>query len=320
MTKTVVDDQTGDEDEETVLRACGPSPSSAPTRSRARRLSEFQVHEDEGQPDAQPDFQPAEELILATEADIRYGGNRAYYSRPLPAGAFPNHSEGDFIVLPPQATFDPPGAFYETAVHELAHWSEARTGWDHDKQGYALGELAAEIASCYVAAELGIPQGEGLGQPCRLPEELAGGAEERPQLHLQGGQAGDQGHRLPAGLRQEARTRSSGGDANERNHRHLPQGQDGMEGLLRPLPRTAQRRVRSIYCTAYQHVGQHCAADYHGCIAQSDPATPAEYADLYEELERRGYILSVRRRATPEMHERRRRIAAEWRGAALENS
>ena len=48
-------------------------------------------------------------------------------------------------------------------MHELAHWSEVRTGWDHDKQGYALGELAAEIASCYVAAELGIPQGEGLG-------------------------------------------------------------------------------------------------------------------------------------------------------------
>ena len=45
------------------------------------------------------------------------------------------------------------------------------------------------------------------------------------------------------------------------------------------------------YCTAYQHVGQHCAADYHGCIANSDPATPAEYADLFEELERRGYNL-----------------------------
>ena len=28
-------------------------------------------------------------------------------------------------------------------------------------------------------------------------------------------------------------------------------------------------------CTAYQHVGQHCAADYHGCIAHSDPATPS---------------------------------------------
>ena len=71
------------------------------------------------------------------------------------------------------------------------------------------------------------------------------------------------------------------------------------------------------YCTAYQHVGQHCAADYQGCISQSDPATPAEYTDLYEELKWRGYILSVRRRATPDMHERRRRIAAEWRGAAM---
>jgi hypothetical protein len=72
------------------------------------------------------------------------------------------------------------------------------------------------------------------------------------------------------------------------------------------------------YCTAYQRVGQHCAADYYGCIAQSDLATPAEYADLFKELERRGYILSVRRRATPDMHERRRRIAAERRGAAME--
>lgn len=66
-------------------------------------------------------------------------------------------------------------------------------------------------------------------------------------------------------------------------------------------------------CTAFQHIGQHCAADYHGCIAASDPATPDEYRDLFVELERRGYILSVRQRATPVMHERRRRIAAEWR-------
>ena len=73
-----------------------------------------------------------------------------------------------------------------------------------------------------------------------------------------------------------------------------------------------------FHCTAYQHIGQHCAADYHGCVAQSDPATPDEYRDLYDELERRGYILAVRRRAMPEMHERRRRIAAEWRAAVPE--
>ncbi len=66
-------------------------------------------------------------------------------------------------------------------------------------------------------------------------------------------------------------------------------------------------------CTAYQHVGQHCAADYDQCVSRSDPAAPAEYRDLFEELERRGYDLLVRRRATPDMHERRRRIAAERR-------
>jgi hypothetical protein len=67
------------------------------------------------------------------------------------------------------------------------------------------------------------------------------------------------------------------------------------------------------YCESYQRVGGHCSADYHGCIAASDPASPAEYRDLYDELEKRGYNLSVRQRATPEMHERRRRVAAEWR-------
>jgi hypothetical protein len=74
------------------------------------------------------------------------------------------------------------------------------------------------------------------------------------------------------------------------------------------------------YCTCYQHVGQHCGADYQGCIAASDPARPEEYRDLYEELEKRGYDLLVRRRATPEMHERRRRAAAECRLAQMAHS
>ena len=52
------------------------------------------------------------------------------------------------------------------------------------------------------------------------------------------------------------------------------------------------------YCTCYQHVGQHCAADYSACIAHSRPATSTEYAELYAELEQRGYDLKVRRRST----------------------
>ena len=63
------------------------------------------------------------------------------------------------------------------------------------------------------------------------------------------------------------------------------------------------------YCTAYQHIGQHCAADYFGCIANSDPAKPAEYADLQKELEQRGYELDIRKRATAKMHEQRRQEA-----------
>jgi hypothetical protein len=63
------------------------------------------------------------------------------------------------------------------------------------------------------------------------------------------------------------------------------------------------------YCTAYQHIGQHCAADYFGCIQFSRPASPQEYADLLIELERRGYHVDVRSRATLVMHERRRHLA-----------
>ena len=162
VSKTVLNAETGDEDEERffVLRTFTVFSADQADGDAAEEL---RADRREGQTDAQPDFQPAEELILAAGADIRYGGNRAYYCRPLPVGAFPNHTSGDYIVLPPRATFSPPGAYYETAVHEIAHWSEVRTGWDHDRQGYALGELAAEIASTYVSAELGIPQGEDLG-------------------------------------------------------------------------------------------------------------------------------------------------------------
>ena len=73
-----------------------------------------------------------------------------------------------------------------------------------------------------------------------------------------------------------------------------------------------------ILCTAYSRLGGHCSADYDRCVADSDPAAADEHVELYEELERRGYVLSVRRRATPEMHERRFRLAAERRCRSLQ--
>ena len=60
--------------------------------------------------------------------------------------------------------------------------------------------------------------------------------------------------------------------------------------------------IHGRYCTCYQHVGQHSSADYYGCIADSRPATPAEYADLLGELEKIGYKLKIVKRASWKMH------------------
>ena len=57
----------------------------------------------------------------------------------------------------------------------------------------------------------------------------------------------------------------------------------GCFALFPELPADNQ----GYFCTCFQHIGQHCSADYRGCMAQSDPAKPAEYADLQQELEQR---------------------------------
>lgn len=97
-------------------------------------------------------FEAADHAIAATGADIRYGGDQAYYS---PAG--------DYIAMPSRDRFSVP-EFYQTALHELCHWAEPRLGWDRSKpeNTYALGELIAELGGCYAAGELGLPVAESL--------------------------------------------------------------------------------------------------------------------------------------------------------------
>lgn len=64
---------------------------------------------------------------------------------------------------------------------------------------------------------------------------------------------------------------------------------------------------RGHYCQSYEHVGQHGAADYYGCIHKlTVPAKPVEYADLMAELEHRGYCLLVVKRAVQLDHDNRR--------------
>jgi len=62
-------------------------------------------------------------------------------------------------------------------------------------------------------------------------------------------------------------------------------------------------------CDAYEHVGQHGGADYHGVIANTIPASGQEVARLAKELELIGYELRPVRRATRRHHDRRREAA-----------
>lgn len=112
-------------------------------------LDEYRVGHfipDSDEPDTR--FDDADEVIAATDADIRFGGSRAFYS--------PSH---DFIQIPNRKQFESQGAYYETLFHELVHWSESRREWTGS---YELGELIAEIGSCFLSSELGLPHGESL--------------------------------------------------------------------------------------------------------------------------------------------------------------
>ena len=97
-------------------------------------------------------YEEADKVIEATKADIRFGGNRAFYNR-----------QGDYIQVPLREQFTA-AEYYETVLHEMVHWSEhpQRLNWNRADEGYAMGELIAEMGSCYLASELGIPNAENL--------------------------------------------------------------------------------------------------------------------------------------------------------------
>mgnify|MGYP000884870961 FL=1 len=143
------DDVHDDEEEATfwILKKFVVFNASQVVGVAAERFQGIGLPETDGPSD--PDYEPAEELIRATGADIRYGGNRAFYS-----------PSGDFICLPPRTSFSV-GGFYSTVFHELAHWSQGRVDWDR-AHGYAMGELIAELVAAFLSAELGIPNSEPL--------------------------------------------------------------------------------------------------------------------------------------------------------------
>jgi antirestriction protein ArdC len=107
---------------------------------------------------ATPVLDPVQRIALAetffgnTGADIRHGGDRAYY----------NISQ-DFVQVPPFETFRDPESYYATLAHETTHWTRhekrlnrefGRKRWGDE--GYAAEELVAELGSAFLSADLGI--------------------------------------------------------------------------------------------------------------------------------------------------------------------
>jgi antirestriction protein ArdC len=156
VVKQVVDAKTGQEDEERYLILRSFTVFNIDQVDGAH-LDRFRVSKDIPPKVEVPRFGEAEKLIAATGADVRFEGDKAYYKLPTPLGTWPNHHDGDFVVLPDRGWFDRPESFYETALHELAHWSEVRLAWDEHNRNYAMCELVAEMSSCFLASELGIP-------------------------------------------------------------------------------------------------------------------------------------------------------------------
>lgn len=94
----------------------------------------------------------ADAFIGYTRADIRLGGERAFYVPKL-----------DYIRMPDMERFVYPEAFYATLAHELGHWTghPSRLNRDtiikrHSEEARAIEEILAELTAAFTCASLGI--------------------------------------------------------------------------------------------------------------------------------------------------------------------
>jgi len=93
----------------------------------------------------------AQAYFDAIGADVRHGGDRAYWS-----GA------SDHIQMPPRHAFEDGEAYYATLAHEHIHWTGYRARLDREfgkrfgDHRYAAEELVAELGAAFLMASLGL--------------------------------------------------------------------------------------------------------------------------------------------------------------------
>jgi antirestriction protein ArdC len=149
--KTVTDEATGEEKTE-VFPVARPWPV-------------FNAEQQDGWEEPAPPVpeNPAQVIehvrsfVADTLADIRHGGERAYYS-----------VTGDYIRMPTMERFQDTGtstpteAYYSTELHELTHWAGGPARLNRDFSGrfgseaYAFEELIAELGSAFLCSDLRI--------------------------------------------------------------------------------------------------------------------------------------------------------------------
>ena len=92
-------------------------------------------------------------LFARIPVTIRYGGNRAFYSKAA-----------DTIQMPPRVAFRDGSQYWATLAHEASHATRHETRLNRDfgqtrfgDAAYALEELVAELASAFIGAHIGLP-------------------------------------------------------------------------------------------------------------------------------------------------------------------
>lgn len=98
-----------------------------------------------------------ESFIGSLGAVIKYGGDAAYYHKPLDQIHMPIRQQ--FAGTSARAAAE---AFYSVLLHELTHWSGHPKRLNRDLSGrfgtsaYAMEELIAELGAAFLCADLGI--------------------------------------------------------------------------------------------------------------------------------------------------------------------
>ncbi len=147
ITRTEIDADTGEEEERDIPFMKG--------------YTAFNVEQIEGLPShyytlAEPRLDPVARIeravacFAATRADVRHGGNRAYYA-----------IVSDTVQMPPFEAFRDAESYYATLAHEVTHWTRHPSRLDRDfgrkrwgDEGYAAEELVAELGSAFLSADL----------------------------------------------------------------------------------------------------------------------------------------------------------------------